>query len=248
MHAMSSPHKNGSLRCAILIVQVLLAMAGSRREGDAHDHDDTELSALWFYRAGVALQVADDAGSTACLRAFRAAARILSDTCKRGASSPPQQGQGQGQGDVAQVQGGTQLYELVQNASREVFLREKARRVGGTLVMGAEIHDGVGAVALQWVLGDDLRDVADLACCVDMQAGMHACQTSPIKETYYSQKRPTDTGTHLKPPRPAVSSTPRSSPSQDRLQRGAVVEEEEVVVEEMRTRRRMGAHHTCSGF
>jgi len=139
-----------------LVVQLLAAACSCGYKGAAGAGSAPELSALWFYRTGVTLQVADEAGAEPCLRAFRAAARLLSDA----------------PGDVAAP---GELYELVQNASREVALRDKARRVGGTLMMGAEIHDGVGPVALQWVLGDDLRDIADFACCANMEAVPPRC-------------------------------------------------------------------------
>eukprot|EP00277_Geminigera_cryophila_P012225 CAMPEP_0179438898 /NCGR_PEP_ID=MMETSP0799-20121207/22557_1 /TAXON_ID=46947 /ORGANISM="Geminigera cryophila, Strain CCMP2564" /LENGTH=157 /DNA_ID=CAMNT_0021220827 /DNA_START=674 /DNA_END=1143 /DNA_ORIENTATION=+ len=128
---------------------------------------DGAITARWFFQQGVAMQVQDTTGLEPCLRSFRAAARLLSD----------------GQDDAwltSSIAGDTvdaraQLYEMVQNASREVSLRAKARRVGGTLVMAADIHDSVGMVALKWWLGDDLRDVADFACCSGTDATPERC-------------------------------------------------------------------------
>ena len=132
--------------CALL-AGTLLALARGGAGGEGGDVADAasgdSLSASWFYEQGVALQVADDAAPDVCLRAFRAAARLLGD----GARDP--------------------LFDLVQNSSREVSLRAKARRVGGTLRVSAELRDSVGPVPLSWWLGDDLRDVADFACCVE---------------------------------------------------------------------------------
>jgi hypothetical protein len=133
--------------CAFLAGTVLaLARGGAGGAGcdvaDAACGDS--LSARWFYEQGVALQVADGAAAPdVCLRAFRAAARLLDD----GVRDP--------------------LFDLVQNASREVSLRAKARRVGGTLRVSVELRDSVGPVPLSWWLGADLRDVADYACCVE---------------------------------------------------------------------------------
>ena len=133
--------------CALLAGTVLaLARGGAGGAGCdvAGAPCGDSLSARWFYEQGVALQVADGAAAPdVCLRAFRAAARLLGD----GVRDP--------------------LFDLVQNASREVSLRAKARRVGGTLRVSVELRDSVGPVPLSWWLGADLRDVADYACCVE---------------------------------------------------------------------------------
>ena len=145
------------LTFVVIIAQLFLAMVGTL--GESRDEGmDEAISARWFYERGLALQVADNEGPANCLRCFQTAARLLSD--RRTAIA-------------TQVDGGesldqAHLYSLVQNASREVSLRAKARRVGGTLMLHTEIHDSIGPVPLSWWLGDDLRDVADFACCAGM--------------------------------------------------------------------------------
>lgn len=136
---------------------LFLVMAGSCGEaGKSEMPADGRLAAQWFYERGVALQVADEEGPEVCLRCFRAAARLLG--AGNDVKNAPQR-------DEDALQDPRHLYALVQNASREVSLRDKARRVGGTMLISTEINDGVASMALKWMLGDDLRDVADFACC-----------------------------------------------------------------------------------
>ena len=54
---------------------------------------------------------------------------------------------------------------LTANATVISSIVAKARGVGGTLRVSVELSDGVGTVPLAWWLGDDLRDIADYACC-----------------------------------------------------------------------------------